>query len=775
MEWHPIELGEQMEIEFRFHAQDDDPDSRRDLRTLYAHLRDDSELQRHARISARPEPERPGELGAAEIVLAAVQAGTGAAQLAIAVRAWRDALNQPTSIQLFGPPGDDHREMTGQITSALSGNGTARESDGRSASPGRTASAARIDPNKSACVIIGVDQYHDQNLPRLHAVSNNVEELSKALQDDHVWGIKPGRLRVVDDPETPAELIAPIREMSEMAGDTLVVYFSGHGLKNLNNNELYLALPGSVPGRPETAVRYADVKQAIKDNRQSQRVVIVLDCCYSGTAMEGGMSGPAEDIRADADVNDVQGSYLMCSAASDRKALAPNAEGCTVFTGELVDVLRNGIPDEPGSTLSLSTIFRTVRRRLRRANLPDPQEQDLNQVGQLAFVTNIAQRKPSPDEAVPPPPPTRRGPRWIALCAAVLVGFVGGMAVQPAIELARRQPPTPPGGACSPNATLLDHSDQLDKHLASGEPVFGLSALALTGDAEGLALADSDSGRAFPVSFGSADNLNLTADTATTLKDVHGTPYGGNLDGEGLVIEPGTGTMLVSSERGPAIRRFRLSDGGEVGSPLPIPQGLRLEPEGGAQHGRTIEALAATPDGRYVYAGWESPLSNDGDEGGRNRLRIQRYVGNPGGDYLPDRQYAYETKNGLNLTELAVLDPDHLLALERHYVEGLGNSVRVSELRLTDDKDVTDTPALADAPADAFVQSTTLFSVGDCPAGSPGQVQAHQRQPNPLLDNVEGMAVGPDRNGSRLLYLVSDDNRNAAQITRLYTFRIHLP
>jgi hypothetical protein len=50
---------------------------------------------------------------------------------------------------------------------------------------------------------------------------------------------------------------------------------------------------------------------------------------------------------------------------------------------------------------------------------------------------------------------------------------------------------------------------------------------------------------------------------------------------------------------------------------------------------------------------------------------------------------------------------------------------------------------------------------------------AHQAEPTPLLDNVEGMALGPvASDGRRILYMISDDNFTNAQITRLYELSI---
>lgn len=49
---------------------------------------------------------------------------------------------------------------------------------------------------------------------------------------------------------------------------------------------------------------------------------------------------------------------------------------------------------------------------------------------------------------------------------------------------------------------------------------------------------------------------------------------------------------------------------------------------------------------------------------------------------------------------------------------------------------------------------------------------AKQPQPNPLLDNIEGMVI-TGHTGNRLdVLLVSDDNQSAAQTTRFYFLRV---
>ncbi|MEO3808163.1 esterase-like activity of phytase family protein [Sphaerisporangium sp. B11E5] len=629
-----------------------------------------------------------------------------------------------------------------------------------------------IDPARSTCVLIGVDAY--TALEPLGAVGNNLSELARALTDEAIWGVAQDRVRVLANPATQAEVIGAVRAMANLAEDTLIVYYAGHGLLDPRDGHLHLTLPDARFWHPETMLPYQWVRQAMGEGTARRRVVI-LDCCYSGKALEGmSVAGVGEHVLTNA--MEEHGSYVMTSTARDRRALAPKGERLTAFTGEFVDVLRGGVPDGP-EILTLNEIFKQVRDRLVRKGRPRPQRQDHNGVGDLPFVRNLAVVPPGP---APESTGTARVSRLL-LTTAILVSLAAGTGAGLAypVVASRLWPPPPvePGGPCSSRAVLLSHSDALDKTEVMGERIGGLSALALTGSSRAYALADNTPGRIFPISLGPAERLSPRAGTARTLRHADGEAYTTGFDGEGLVVEQGGRTILVSSETGPAIRRFRLDTGRQVGE-LPIPARFKVWPDGEAQAGRTIEALAATPDGRHLYAALESPLSSDGDGRGRNLLRIQRYTGTPGGKYTPDRQYAYQTGEGLHLTEFVAIGDDRLLTLERQFVRGLGNAVRVYDVPLAGAPDVTGLSSLYAAAADVFVRSELLFDLAACPPGSPGQVARKGPQINPLLDNVEGMALGaplPGAPGWRDLFLVSDDNQNEQQATRLYAVRVRVP
>ncbi|BCB84296.1 esterase-like activity of phytase family protein [Phytohabitans suffuscus] len=360
--------------------------------------------------------------------------------------------------------------------------------------------------------------------------------------------------------------------------------------------------------------------------------------------------------------------------------------------------------------------------------------------------------------------------------AVVAVATVATFPALPASGAQAHHPST--GASCAPDASLIGFTDALDKTTFAGTPVSGLSALALTRSSRGLALVDNigtTPARVYDVDLGTGRRgVSAQVRGMTVLTRPDGTPYnGGDFDGEGLVAEHGGRTVLASSEREPSIRRFRLSDGREIAS-LPVPARFQVTPAGESAVNLTFESLAATPDHRTLYAGMEGPLSAGGrDAAGRGLQRIIQYKGREGGAYTPVTQLAYRTDPDLGLVELVALGDDQFLALERGFTAGVGNTVRVYRVTATGVPDVTGVTSLSTlTDSRAWLGKELLVDIADCP---PSGAVAKQPQPNPLLDNIEAMALGETLpGGRRLLWLLSDDNGGATQITRVYALSVKL-
>ncbi|CAL9565928.1 hypothetical protein SUDANB145_04721 [Streptomyces sp. enrichment culture] len=334
------------------------------------------------------------------------------------------------------------------------------------------------------------------------------------------------------------------------------------------------------------------------------------------------------------------------------------------------------------------------------------------------------------------------------LAAATCLTAAGPAAAAPAASgIAARN-------ACSSSVAIEGFSDALDKTTYEGTYVGNFSALAT--DRHGTIAALSDRSSLFRL-----DEDTLRPTSVVALADESGAA----LDSEGLVVDK-DGTYLVSSETEPSVRRY--SRTGEILGTLPVPDALRTTPTGRGQSNGTFEALTLLPDGRTLVASMEYALSGDDT----NLVRVQTWQRKKGGGFRLGAQYAYQVDAGLGVPEVTAVPDGRLLVLERGFTSGVGNTVR---LYLADARRATDVSGMETLTAGQrglrTVEKTLLADIAACPSLG---ATAKQPQPNPLLDNIEGMAVTGRAKGRLDVLLVSDDNQNATQTTRFYRFRVRV-
>ncbi|MDR7276371.1 caspase family protein [Catenuloplanes atrovinosus] len=280
---------------------------------------------------------------------------------------------------------------------------------------------ALSDPGASRAVLIGVHSY--ARMPDLPAVARNLADLRAALTDHRTWGLPDGHCRVVAAPRDAEAILDAVTKAGEQATDTLLVYYAGHGLTDPHSDELHLTLPGSNPQFSATALRYDDLRRAIRNPLvRARRTVVILDCCYSGRALDGGMGAtPTTEQTV------TEGSHVLTAAGPTRRAWSPPGERHTAFTGELIRALTNGIPDGP-ELLSTDVVYRHVHTELRAKGRPEPQQANRNAGGDIV----IARNRAVPGAPPPPPPPWWRRIRFPArtpISLAVVVALAAVTAI----------------------------------------------------------------------------------------------------------------------------------------------------------------------------------------------------------------------------------------------------------------------------------------------------------------------------------------------------------
>ncbi|WP_433436022.1 cell division protein CrgA [Nonomuraea sp. CA-141351] len=244
------------------------------------------------------------------------------------------------------------------------------------------------DRSRSRAVLIGTAYYQDSSFPRLPAAANSLHGMYDILTDPSLGGWPADRVTMIEDPVDAPKLVQTLRRLARDVEDVLLLYFVGHGTI-LPNGHLCLTLSDTDADDPDvTGLEYERVRRLLLDHPAHVRMVI-LDCCYAGRAITA-LSGSGV-----ADYTDVRGAYTL--TASDLTARVPpldeQAFSLTAFTGELVDLVRTGIPGE-ASLLTLNTIYSHLRRRLHRKGLPAPNQRGTDTADRFGFVRNAATAPP---------------------------------------------------------------------------------------------------------------------------------------------------------------------------------------------------------------------------------------------------------------------------------------------------------------------------------------------------------------------------------------------
>jgi len=254
-------------------------------------------------------------------------------------------------------------------------------------------------PAQSTAILIGTASYDSPEIPDIRSITGNLSDLRAALAHDRSGGFAQGRTHVFADAD---ESLRPrVAELAADARDTLLVYFGGHGWVE-PDGRLYLGLRTTEPSlRRYTSLPYDDLRAMVIDSPARRRLV-VLDCCFSGRAID--MLGDGDDAAGQLDIS---GTYVLTATSATRMAHAPDGMRNSAFTESLLGVLRDGI-EHGGELIRVADLFPHVRSRLASKGLPEPQQRGTNTIGELALARNP--RHPHPQG----PPEHRTGPRRLS-------------------------------------------------------------------------------------------------------------------------------------------------------------------------------------------------------------------------------------------------------------------------------------------------------------------------------------------------------------------------
>lgn len=242
------------------------------------------------------------------------------------------------------------------------------------------------DHADSKAILVGVSSYLDPAFTALPAAANSLLNMQALLADTTLCGWPSSSIEMRHNPANTGHFAHQLWRIAEQARGVLLLYFVGHGTIS-RRGRLCLSLTDTDAAGPEfTGLEYTKLRDILLDS-PAQTKVVILDCCYSGRAIEA-LAGQ-EDYFADS--TETRGVYTL--TAADRVAhvvpLDQQRDACTTFTAELVELVRTGIPGGP-RLLTLNLLYWHLAHRLVTRNLPRPNQRGTDTADRFPFARNAA-------------------------------------------------------------------------------------------------------------------------------------------------------------------------------------------------------------------------------------------------------------------------------------------------------------------------------------------------------------------------------------------------
>ncbi|MEO1431717.1 MAG: EAL domain-containing protein [Cyanobacteria bacterium J06633_8] len=220
---------------------------------------------------------------------------------------------------------------------------------------------------KRLALLIGVSDY-EYELNPLPGALKDVDAMQRVLQHPGMGDFPVDNIKVLKNPQIPNVTMEIEKIFSSCQEDDLVLlYFSGHGIKDDNGN-LYLASSQTYNHPNGQLITSSTVPASfvhkIMNKSPSRRQVIILDCCFSG-AFARGMTVKNDghiDIKSQLGG---EGRAVLTSSTSTQYSFEEQASNHSIYTRFLVEGIENGKADIDGDgVISLDELHEYTRRRM---------------------------------------------------------------------------------------------------------------------------------------------------------------------------------------------------------------------------------------------------------------------------------------------------------------------------------------------------------------------------------------------------------------------------
>jgi Caspase domain len=250
-------------------------------------------------------------------------------------------------------------------------------------------------------LIVAVADYRDPKLQRLRAPAADAEALGRVLADTAIGGFRVELALDEDESKLSRHLARFFAD--RRPDDLLLVHFSCHGIKDASG-ELYLAAADTESDLlSATGIPSRWLNEQIGHCR-SKRVVVLLDCCFSGSfpfgmsARAGGQVNVQDHLLGRGRVVITASNAMEYSFEGDELSGAGRP---SVFTSAVVEGLETGKADRDGDRrVSVDDLYDYVYDRVRETT-PHQSPTKLSSLEGPLYIAHSSYERPVEPAALP--------------------------------------------------------------------------------------------------------------------------------------------------------------------------------------------------------------------------------------------------------------------------------------------------------------------------------------------------------------------------------------
>jgi Tfp pilus assembly protein PilF len=226
-------------------------------------------------------------------------------------------------------------------------------------------------------VVIGCSKFADSRVPVLKYSAKDAQDFADFLTDPTFGKFKKDHVKLLTNEEaTKVNIMDTIGDSflphAAMPGDLVVIYLSTHGSPagaDIRGVNYVVAFDTRVDKLYATGIEMKQLLRVIKERVHTDRILLVMDTCYSGAGADEGHKGITRTNIDAAEVAQGCGSLVISSSSPSQRAWESDRLQNSFFTRYLIDSMK-----ESGGQVTIDQAFDKMKNRVQEGVLKEKGE-----------------------------------------------------------------------------------------------------------------------------------------------------------------------------------------------------------------------------------------------------------------------------------------------------------------------------------------------------------------------------------------------------------------